>query len=166
MRIIASLLVLASGVLLAACASGGSHPASSQPGAHTGSPDTGIVAIVACFHAHGDPGFPDPVYDPGDGRWHFAASPATAPQSTRQACQHLLPATAASPPVPQAQFQQLVQLAQCFRQHGEPTWPDPNPDGAFPLPPSLMKKTPASVHALRACQRYVPIGGMNVYAAS
>lgn len=165
MRIIASLLVLASGALLAACASGGTHTASSQQGAQAGSPDAQTAAIVACYRAHGDPGFPDPVYDPSDGRWHFAVSPATAPLSTRQACQHLLPAAAASPPVPQAQFQQLVQLAQCFRQHGEPTWPDPNPNGAFPLPPSLLTKTQASVHALRACQRYVPSGGINVYAA-
>ena len=66
------------------------------------------MAIVTCYRAHGDPSFPDPVYDPSDGRWHFAISPGSAPASTQQACQHLFPSINASPPVPQAQFQQLV----------------------------------------------------------
>ena len=88
--------------------------------------------------------FPDPVYDPSDGRWHFAISPGSAPASTQQACQHLFPSSNASPPVPQAQFQQLVRLAECIRQHGVPNWPDPDPDGSFPLPPSINPKSAAA----------------------
>lgn len=165
MRIIVFSMVLAVGVALAACGSAASqHPAGAT--APAGSPDAQTAAIVQCYRAHGDPSFPDPVYDPSDGRWHFAVSPATAPQGTRQACQHLFPSAVSSPPVPQAQFQRLVQLAQCLRRHGLPTWPDPDPDGAFPLPPSLLQKTPASVQATRTCQRYIPSGGMDVVAAS
>jgi hypothetical protein len=148
---------------LAACGSGGSQAPAGPAGA---SPDTATAAIVQCYRTHGDPGFPDPVYDPGDGRWHFAVSPATAPQNTRQACQHLFPQTAVSPPVPQAQFRELLQLAQCLRAHGVPNWPDPNPDGAFPLPPALQRKTPGWVQASSACQRYIPSGGINAVAAS
>lgn len=167
MRIIVLLMTLAVGAMLAACSSGaGQHPAGSPGPAQAGSPDSQTAAIVQCYRAHGDAGFPDPVYDPSDGRWHFAVSPATAPQSTQQACQHLFPSANVSPPVPQAQFQQLVRFAQCLRQHGMPTWPDPNPDGAFPLPPLLLPKTPAYVQASRACQRYIPSGGINVVAAS
>jgi hypothetical protein len=164
-RILVFPALLACGAVLAACGSGGQHPASSA--AASASPDSQTAAIVRCYRAHGDPSFPDPVYDPRDGRWHFdRGSPASAPLSTQRACRYLFgPSVDSTPPVPQAQFQQLVRLAQCIRQHGVPNWPDPNPEGQFPLPPSLLAKTPASVHATQACSRYVPSGGMDVIAA-
>lgn len=159
--------LLACGVLLTAALAGCSAAAGTTSAATSSrTPDDETMAIVNCYRAHGDPSFPDPVYDPGDGRWHFAVSPGSAPASTRQACQHLFPTTNASPPVPQAQFQQLVRLAQCIRQHGVPAWPDPDPDGSYPLPPSLQTKTTAAANALQACQRYVPSGGYDVHAAS
>jgi hypothetical protein len=172
MRITTAPALLACGVMLAASAAlagCGAGSAASRPASGTaaaGTPDASTMAIVQCYRAHGDPGFPDPVYDPGDGRWHFAISPGTAPASTQRACQHLFPSVSSSPPVPQAQFQQLVRLAECIRQHGVPSWPDPNPDGAFGLPPSLQQKTPAFAQAAKACQRYMPSGGLNVYATS
>ena len=156
--------MLSAGALLAACGSGS---AASQPtGAARagGTPDANTMAIVECYRAHGDPSFPDPVYDPGDGRWHFAISPGTAPASTQQACQHLFPSANPSPPVPQAQFQQLVRLAECIREHGQPIWPDPDPDGSYPLPPPLQQKTPATVTALNACKQYAPVGGIDAHA--
>jgi hypothetical protein len=159
--------MLAAGIALAACGPSASGAAGSPPAAAgSRTPDDATMAIVNCYRAHGDPAFPDPVYDPSDGRWHFAASPGDAPYSTRQACQHLFPSGNASPPVPQAQFQALVRLAECFRQHGVPNWPDPDPDGSFPLPPALQKKTPAFLRAGSACQRLWPSGGIDVHAAS
>lgn len=160
--------MLAAAGALAGCGagSGGSAAGPQATAQGAAAPDASTEAIVRCYRAHGDPGFPDPVYDPGDGRWHFAVSPGTAPASTRQACQHLFPASSASPPVPQPQFQQLVRLAECIRQHGVPRWPDPDPDGAFGLPRSLQTKTPAFERAAKACQRYMPSGGLNAYAAS
>jgi hypothetical protein len=157
-------VMLATSALLAGCGSGGRQPSGGTSAASQ--PDSSTIAIVRCYRAHGDPSFPDPVYDPSDGRWHFGISPGSAPASTRQACQHLFPSVNSSPPVPQAQFEQLVRLAECIRQHGVPTWPDPSPDGAFGLPPSLLTKTPAYVRAAAACQRLMPSGGLNVYAAS
>jgi hypothetical protein len=165
-RTIFCLALLVGGILLAACSSGaGQHPTRAGTG-QGGAPDAQTAAVVHCYRTHGDPGFPDPVYDPSDGRWHFAVSPASAPLSTQQACRRLLPSVNPSPPVPQAQFQRLVRLAQCIRQHGVPDWPDPNPDGAFLLPPSLQQKTPSSARALGACRRYEPSGGINVVAGS
>jgi hypothetical protein len=160
--LLACAVTLAAGALLAGC--GTSKPATTTA-AGGGAPDANTSAIISCYRSHGDPGFPDPVYDPGDGRWHFAVSPNTAPASTRQACQHLFPSVSVSPPVPQAQFQQLVRLAECIRQHGVPNWPDPDPDGAYGLPPALQKKTQAYARAAIACQRLMPSGGLNVYAA-
>ncbi len=125
------------------------------------------MSIVTCYRTHGDPSFPNPVYDPSDGRWHFAVSPGSAPASTQQACQHLFPSSNASPPVPQAQFQQLVRLAECIRQHGVPNWPDPDPDGSFPLPPSVNPKSPAGQAAGNACKRYLPSSGhIDVHAVA
>ncbi len=166
-RLTALAVPLVLGAALTACSAGAStHTAASSPGRESGaSPDANIAAIVGCYRAHGDPSFPDPVYDPGDGRWHFAISPASAPVSTQQACQHLFPAVNPSPPVPQAQFQKLVRFSQCVRAHGLPSWPDPNPQGEFPLPQSQMQKSPAQEHAFTACQRYEPSGGVSVVAA-
>jgi hypothetical protein len=158
--LLASGAILTVSGMLAAC--GGGTTAATQGG---GTPDASTAAIVACYRAHGDPSFPGPVYDPSDGRWHFAVSPGSAPVSTQRACQHLFPSANASPPVPQAQFQQLVRLAQCLRQHGDPSWPDPSPDGAFGLPNSA-NKTPAYVRAAKACRQYWPSGGINVYVTS
>ncbi len=160
--------LLACGVLLTAALAGCSAAAGTTSAAATSArtPDDATMAVVNCYRTHGDPSFPDPVYDPGDGRWHFAVSPGSAPYSTRQACQHLFPTGNASPPVPQAQFQALVRLAECIRQHGVPTWPDPDPDGSYPLPPPLQTKTPATARALQACQRFVPSGGIDAHAVS
>lgn len=167
-RLIALVVPLVLGAVLTACSAGAStHTAASSPGRESGaSPDANIAAIVQCYRAHGDPGFPGPVYDPGDGRWHFGTSPASAPVSTQRACQQLFPASTPSPPVPQAQFQKLVRLAQCIRQHGVANWPDPNVQGEFPLPQALMQKSAAQQHAFQACQRYFPSGGLDVVAAS
>jgi hypothetical protein len=157
--------VLAAGILLAGCGTG-SRPAAGTGNTQAGgAPDSSITTLIQCYRQHGDPAFPDPTYDPSDGRWHFAVSPNSAPASTRAACQRLMPNMTASPPVPQAQFQALVRLAECMRAHGVPNWPDPDPDGAFGLPPSLQTKTSGYVRAIQACQRLVPSGGINAYAA-
>ena len=146
---------LLASVLAGCSAAGGTTSAATS----SRTPDDETMAIVTCYRAHGDPSFPDPVYDPSDGRWHFAISPGSAPLSTRQACQHLFPSSNASPPVPQAQFQQLVSYAECLRQHGMPNWPDPDPDGSFPLPPTLNPKSPAGQAAGDACKQYLPSSG-------
>ena len=154
---------LAAGTLLAGCGAAASTPG--RPATSSSTPDDVTAAIVACYRAHGDPSFPDPVYDPADGRWHFAVSPGTAPESTRQACQHLFPTNNVSPPVPQPRVQALVKLAECLRKNGVPNWPDPDPDGSYPLPPALQTKTPAYVRAAQDCQRLWPSGGIDAHAA-
>src|ERR1700752_4251320 len=84
--------LLACASLLTAALAGRSAAAGTTSAATSSrTPDDETMAIVTCYRAHGDPSFPDPVYDPGDGRWHFAISPRTAPYGTRQAWQQLFP---------------------------------------------------------------------------
>jgi hypothetical protein len=161
--LLACATMMSASAVLAGC--GGGSPSAGNTG-NSRTPDAVTMAIVQCYRTHGDPGFPDPVYDPSDGNWHFAVSPGTAPASTQRACQHLFPSANASPPVPQAQFQQLVRLAQCLRQHGISNWPDPDPDGSFPLSPALRSKPPGWPAATQACQRFFPAGGIDAHAAS
>src|SRR6266516_4466189 len=59
----------------------------------------------------------------------------------------------------------IAAIVGCYRAHGDPSWPDPNPQGEFPLPQSQMQKSPAQEHAFTACQRYEPSGGVSVVAA-
>jgi hypothetical protein len=153
--------VLVVGLLASAC--GTSRADTHRTDAATSSDDhASIMAIIRCFRSHGSADFPDPVYDPGDGRWHFAISPASVPPSIRQACQSLFPVTTPSPDLPQAQFQQLVRFAQCMRSHGVATWPDPSPDGYFHLPADLWQggKRGAIGQAMRACN--APSTGINL----
>jgi hypothetical protein len=165
--LLASGVVLAAAAVLAGCGSGPGHAGGTTAQAGSATPDDETMAIITCYRTHGDPSFPDPIYDPSDGRWHFAVSPGSAPTSTQRACQHLFPSNNASPPVPQAQFQQLVRLAECLRQHGVPNWPDPDPNGSFGLPPSLQRKSPNWVQATRACARLMPSNGkLDVHAAA
>jgi hypothetical protein len=158
-------LVMASYVAVAALAAGCSTHGAHRPADTSGSASSGgrpVAAIIECFRAHGAPDFPAPVYDPGDGRWHLAISPASVPSGTRQACQNLLPVAVPSPALPQAAFQQLVRFAQCMRRHGVPDWPDPSPDGAFHLDARLwaLGKHGGVNQATQAC--HVPAGGLNV----
>ena len=159
----AAAISIALSLTLAACGSSGHPAAGSTVHTQDTSRRSQLEAVVQCLRAHGVPDFPDPVYDPSDGQWHYADYHPTIPQSAEQACQHLDPsAVGASPPVPQAQFQALVRLAQCIRQHGVPTWPDPNPQGEFRLGSNLLTKSnPAENTAKRECQRFIPSGGMH-----
>jgi hypothetical protein len=155
-------------LIVAACGSPAQPAVSSTGQAADASGRAQLEAMVRCLRTHGIPDFPDPVYDPSDGRWHYADYRPAIPASAQQACVRLDPsAVNASPPVPQPQFQALLRLAQCIRQHGLPSWPDPTPQGQFRLPPALLntKSNPVDVSAIHACQRYIPSGGMNVGAA-
>ena len=51
-----------------------------------------------------------------------------------------------------------------MRQNGLASWPDPNADGSFSLPPEYQQKTPRLVDAWRNhCARYNPSGHIEVH---
>lgn len=56
-------------------------------------------------------------------------------------------------------YQQAVAFAACMRTHGDPSFPDPGPDGAFPNDNgSLDKSSPRFKKAAAACKDLEPGG--------
>jgi len=116
--------------------------------------------FVTCVRAHGLPGFPDGSID-GRGVVSFPDSAPRIPDSVANACQvffnRLPPQPAASPPVPQQLFQELLSFARCMRSHDVRDWPDPAPNGTFFLDSRLTaagKQGPAQ--QVRACEQANP----------
>ena len=56
-------------------------------------------------------------------------------------------------------YQQSVTFAKCMRSHGDPSFPDPGPEGAFPNDNgSLKKDSPQFKKAAAACKSLEPAG--------
>jgi hypothetical protein len=114
----------ATALLIAACGGGSASTA--------GSSGTGQVrvqqalAFAHCMRSHGAPNYPDP-----NSSGVFLVNPSNharfdAPQSTRAACQHLLPGKG-EPLTPAEQEQQQAQqlkFVACMHKHGFPQLPD------------------------------------------
>jgi hypothetical protein len=109
---------------------------------------------------HGFPTFGDPeLKDDGlafpvpDGVSDDQLAPAD------QACQHFLdpvPRNLLDPqPVSDADLARLVRFAQCMRDNGIPEWPDPKPDGSFPLRGTPLEgKSQRTGEAEHKCEQY------------
>lgn len=156
---------LASAVVVAAACSLPGQAAAPSP---TPRPDTAAVVrqLLQCVRSHGDPGFPDPgIGQDGIPRWPANTQPPS--QQAQQACGSIydrLPKPEASHAPTAADLAQERQFAQCMRQNGLASWPDPNPDGSFSLPPEYQQKTPQLVNAWRNhCARYNPSGHIEVH---
>jgi hypothetical protein len=115
------LAALAMALTLAGCGSSTTSGGPQRENPNTPSAD--VARMVECFRAHGMPNWPDPNYDPRDGRWHLDGPPLK--DETRQACTAVIPHATPPSPVPSAQFHDLLQYARCLRSHGVPGWPDP-----------------------------------------
>jgi hypothetical protein len=148
------LATVAAALILAGC---GTSTATGAPRAENpNSPSADIAQMVACFRAHGMPNWPDPNYDPRDGRWHLDGPPLK--DETRRACAAVIPHATPPSPVPSAQFHDLLRYAQCLRAHGVPSWPDPTVDGVFAT--DLNPKTDPAVQAARPeCEKYLASSG-------
>lgn len=72
--------------------------------------------------------------------------------------------TACGGPAPQkapgggkSTYQQALAFSKCMRAHGDPAWPDPGPEGAFPNDNgSLDKTSPQFRKARAACHKLEP----------
>jgi hypothetical protein len=145
----AIIAVAALGLVAAACTGRGPSLAGSggSPGARGSSGPPSAVAFSACMRAHGIPEYPDPDSSgslPKGTAQDFGVSTSRY-QAAERACRHLLPEgdttfTASliqclmngDGDCPQALVQRALTegrtFAQCMRNQGVPTWPDPTVD--------------------------------------
>jgi hypothetical protein len=155
-------------IVLAAC--GGGHHAESRA-----SVDQRALVVLRqlarCVRAHGIPSFPDPQVG-GDGVPRLPDSAPRVPPSTQQQCRTITaripPDYTSTTPVSTDDFQKLLQLARCIRQHGIPDWPDPNRLGEFPIDQHIQQGGKRLfVPAVHACARLNPDpnGGIHVVRA-
>lgn len=94
--------------------------------------------LVACARSHGIPNMPDPTID-SHGHAQFPPGAPKPTQAVQQACQSIynrLPASVRNGSTPDIAM--ATRFAQCMRTHGLSDFPDPNPDGSYPLPPDLI----------------------------
>jgi len=152
-------LATLAGLVLVAC---GPSP---QAAAHA-SPTPNVTALIrelmTCIHTHGAPDFPDPTID-DRGLPTWPEGTQRPPQSVIDACQSIynqLPNPDRTHTLSAAELHLAQQFAQCMRQQGFADWPDPNPDGSYPLPSDIQAegKSPHLLAAWQACARYNPSG--------
>lgn len=183
LRVAACALALAA--VATACGEHGEPVASLRPGgasgAAVGTPNAAAIVAryvgqmkkyVVCLRKHGLPEVADPD---AFGGVLIDTSKATADglSHSRLACQHLqvpMPpevrelAKKAQPPadLTPAQREANRRYATCMQSHGAPDFPDPQPDGAFPLPDfpgDVGDWDEGSPSALRASSTCGPIIG-------
>ena len=162
-------------IALAAC---GTNGPGAEP-APTSMPEAEVLAlgkqIAQCFRDQGIVELPDPIVDE-QGRLQFPDNveaeiegryPASALEQAQQRCQSLfdqLPESAIrgesttddDMPGPE-DFEALTAWAECLRANGIPEFPDPKPDGTFPLvgtPLEGQMKSPRLAAATDKCDQH------------
>jgi hypothetical protein len=111
---------MACALAVAACGTSGGD--ANHPGSH-GS----FLAFSECMRTHGVPSFPDP--GPGGGIKLATGSNidlfSPSVKAARAQCQKLLPGGGPPAGVTAQQKEQMVQTAECMRDHGVSGFPDP-----------------------------------------
>ena len=159
MGVLLAMLAVLGLALLAACSSAS---ATASGGSSTSSAYAKALAYAQCIRAHGIPNYPDPnskgqfVAQNGSNLPNVSSGVADA---AAKACQKLQPP---SMPGPQGGQQggntsQGLSFTACMRSHGEPNFPDPNPNGSFTLPSGMNAESPQFQNAERHCQSLMPM---------
>jgi hypothetical protein len=162
-----AVLAVAGACTVTACGSGG-HATGHRTPSGAASADTAAIAreAVRCIRQHGMPDFPDMVYDQQSGTWVMPGGTQKPPRNVVAQCRSImdrLPAKNRQRPLSAADIAKLGKFAQCMRQHGLPDWPDPNAEGAFPLPQRLRHIAKGALKPqLDACRQYFTDGGLRV----
>lgn len=165
-------------VILAVSLTGGSDPGGTTTSATTSSGSTVSAArgwhnLAQCFRSHGY-AIADPTVN-ADGTSSWTASGGNPPPRElrnaidavgNDACRSAfdaLPAQLLDPPPTPAELHTLVLLAGCMREHGLTDWPDPNPDGSFPLDARLRALGKRDIVAkLDSCDNIAHLNGLMV----
>ncbi|MBL8592050.1 MAG: hypothetical protein JNK01_05145 [Devosia sp.] len=92
--------------------------------------DDAALAYAQCMRDNGYAEFPDPT--PGEGM-RFLITPGSAArfEKASTACRELAPEGLRDEGVTPEQLEGLLKLAQCVRDNGVPSFPDPSADGRF-----------------------------------
>jgi hypothetical protein len=139
---------------LAACGPGGEEPDSQLS-------DAGLLALgkelSQCVRDNGVPQFPDPTVR--DGNLVMPQDqPAEAVDNAMKSCRTIMdkiPQQSGGANSTARDVPQLRKFAQCLRENGVPSWPDPKTDGSFPvLGTPLDGKTPELQQARAACRHH------------
>ncbi len=94
------------------------------------------LQFAQCMRKNGQPNFPDPVQD-ANGDWGFPASVGkpVAPAACEAAYRQMRSVNQGiAEEGSQVDIAKLRDFSKCMREHGLSDWPDPTPDGLFPLP--------------------------------
>jgi hypothetical protein len=161
-------LIVAAGAVVRSRASDG-HP---SPNASPGSALQNLRLIghryAACLRHHGHPQIADPTVR-SDGRITFGeqddAVDAASRALTGATCRRELAALKEAPPLPPtaAELHRAVLFSQCIRKHGVPDWPDPHPDGTYPLDQRLQRLGKGGIlSALAPCRHLNPDAGIAI----
>lgn len=145
---------------LAGCGAPGGRVA---PTATTSMQDVVAVVheLVRCARANGMPNLPDPQID-GNGQVKFPEGTPEPSERVLRACQSVIDRLPPSARGERAQnpvdMPALLRFGQCMRAHGVPDFPDPRPDGTFPVAGTSLErgKTPENVRAGQACRQLNP----------
>jgi hypothetical protein len=142
-------------IALAGCSSSGGSEAQTSPSIDAA--HRAAIDLANCMRANGNPSFPDPVQDETK-NWVFpnidqlAPPPACASQAVRFR-QSFREYTISSEDMAKSR-----RYTACMREHGFPTYPDPDAEGNFPLSSDLraVEDSPQMRSAEQACTKYLP----------
>jgi hypothetical protein len=133
------------GLLLSTCAAMLALAACGGSPSGRGAPGTTSAAAVwqdyaRCVRANGAPDFPDPTVDAAGNATFPNANVKNLPAATQSACAAILGRLPAQLRAGRPQDVGMLQrFAQCMRAHGIADWPDPDAEGRFGYPPSLVQ---------------------------
>jgi hypothetical protein len=159
----AGLLPAMAAVAVLAAACGGSAASSSSAG---GSADyQQALAYSQCMRAHGVADFPDPDAQ-GNIIQHVSGNQpdnlnGSVFQAADTACRHLLPGGGRSTAARQQVISRWLKIAQCMREHGVPSYPDPKVSGGSVVILSgagINVNSPQFQAAEHACKSVIPPG--------
>ena len=141
---------------IGACASSGGPSGA----AGTGSGNTSALAFAQCLRSHGVPNFPDPGAPSG---FSGVSKRSPAFRSAMQTCNKLEPGgLSTGPSLTEPQRLAALAQAQCIRDHGVPSFPDPTFPSTggelFPAIPGFAPTSPAFRHAAAACRLTTTVG--------
>lgn len=132
------------------------------------------LRLAACLRSHGY-AIADPVVRPNgtadwggaNGNSAFKRAMIGAGLSSCQEQLRALPAQDVNPPVAPTRLHQLRLFARCMRAHGLSDWPDPHPDGTFPLDAHLISAGKLGTRTqMAACGQYLDGGSLSISPSS